>query len=213
MAHLEVKPKNSTPWWVWLILALIALAILLFSLRRCNGDHMENKAGKDTLSTSTTNEKDAVAMTEPDWSSVNFNLPASVDPDITDKDIVVRNGDDYTIFTLGENILFATDDNKLHGGASEVKLKRIAEVLKKRYKGSYIGVFGNTDSTGSTTHNKKLGAERAAAVQEWLVNSAGIEKDRLSIHSLGENRPVATNSNEPGRQQNRNVEIVAFKQK
>ncbi|VFA44101.1 OmpA family protein [Chryseobacterium indologenes] len=212
MAHLEVKPKNGTPWWVWLILALIALAILLFSLRRCNGDTKENKAVTDTLTTSTANQKDAVAMTEPDWSSVNFNSPASADPDIADKDIVVRNGADYTIFTLGENILFATDDNKIQG-SSEAKLKRIVEVLNKRYKGSYIGVYGNTDSTGTANHNKKLGADRAAAVQEWLINSGEIEKDRLSIHSLGEKEPVATNSNEPGRQQNRNVEIVAFKQK
>lgn len=212
MAHLEVKPKNGTPWWVWLILALIALAILLFSLKRCNGDTTENKALNDTLANSATNQKDAVAMTEPDWSSVNFNSPTSEDPDIKDKDIVVRNGDDYTIFTLGENILFATDDNKIQGN-SEAKLQRIVEVLNKRYKGSYIGVFGNTDSTGTPTHNKKLGADRAAAVQQWLVNKGGIEKDRLSIHSLGENKPVATNSNKPGRQQNRNVEIVAFKQK
>lgn len=212
MAHLEVKPKNGTPWWVWLILALIALAILLFSLRRCNGDTTENKAGKDTLTTSNANQKDAVAMTQPDWNSVNFNSPASADPDIADKDIMVRNGADYTIFTLGENILFATDDNKIQG-SSEAKLKRIVEVLNKRYKGSYIGVFGNTDSTGTTNHNKKLGADRAAAVKEWLINSGGIENDKLSIHSLGEKEPVATNSNEPGRQQNRNVEIVAFKQK
>lgn len=212
MAHLEVKPKNGTPWWVWLILALVALAILLFSLRRCNNDRTENNKGKDTLTTSTANQKDAVAMTQPNWNSVNFNSPVSADPDITDKDIVVRNAADYTIFTLGENILFATDDNKIQG-SSEAKLKRIVEVLDKRYEGSYIGIFGNTDSTGTTTHNKKLGAERAAAVQEWLINRGGIEKDRLSIHSVGENKPVATNSNESGRQQNRNVEIVAFKQK
>ncbi|OCK51279.1 hypothetical protein BA768_17120 [Chryseobacterium sp. CBo1] len=218
MAHLEVKPKSGLPWWAWLLLALIALAILLFAMKRCNQDTTHEKVISDTanVATDTTNvttgQADAVAMTEPDWSSVNFDSPPTSDPDITDKDIIVRQGADYTIYTLGENILFATDQNKIQS-KSEAKLKRIADVLNKRFAGSYIGVYGNTDSTGTATHNKQLGAERATAVKDWLVNSGKIDQGKVSIHSLGENEPVATNANEAGRKQNRNVEIVAFKNK
>ncbi len=116
---------------------------------------MQNKAATDTLVTTRADGKNVVAVTEPDWNSINFDSPESADPDITDKNITVRNGTDYTIFTLGENILFSKDDNKIQE-ISEEKLKHIANVLNRRYKGSYIGIYGNTDSSGTTTHNKKL---------------------------------------------------------
>lgn len=212
MAHLEVKPKSGTPWWVWLLLAIIALAILLFLVKRCNTDTTEGTGATDTIANSTVDRGDALATTEPDWSSVDFNTPRSSDPDITDEDIWIRENADYTIYTLGENILFAPDEKGIQS-SSEAKLKQIADALNKRFKGTYIGVFGNTDSTGTASHNKQLGAERATAVKDWLVSSGGIDRDKVSTHSLGENQPVASNATESGREQNRSVEIVAFRNK
>jgi len=42
MAHLEVKPKSGAPWWLWLLLALIALAIILFFINRNNSSIVLN---------------------------------------------------------------------------------------------------------------------------------------------------------------------------
>ncbi|WP_345949248.1 OmpA family protein [Mucilaginibacter sp. PAMB04274] len=211
MAHLEVKPKSGTPWWLWLLLAIIALAILLFLFKGCGNKTADVVTTDSTaVSTDTTlNKEDALAATEPDWNKVDFNAPKSSDPDVTDKDISVSGNDEYTIYTLGENILFATDQNAVQGSA-EAKLKQIVASLNKRYKGASIGVFGNTDSTGTAGHNKQLGAERAAAVKDWLVKTGGVEDGKVSIHSFGEKEPVASNATASGRQQNRNVEIVAF---
>jgi outer membrane protein OmpA-like peptidoglycan-associated protein len=58
-----------------------------------------------------------------------------------------------------------------------------------------------------------LGAERAAAVKDWLVKTGGLDSTLVSIHSLGESKPVASNATAGGRQQNRNVSIVAFPNK
>lgn len=207
MAHLEVKPKSKTPWWLWLLLAIIALAILFFLLKG-NGNDNTEVATSDSTTTAVDGER-ALAATEPDWNTVDFNSPESSDPDISDADISVRGNDQYTIYSLGENVLFATDQNAVQGSA-ETKLKQIVASLNKRFPGASIGVFGNTDSTGTAGHNKQLGAERAAAVKDWLVKTGGVEESRVSIHSSGEREPVASNATASGRQQNRNVEIVAF---
>ena len=50
--------------------------------------------------------------------------------------------------------------------------------------------------------------QRADAVKGWL-QSNGIDAGRISVNAIGEARPVASNSTEAGRQQNRRVEIVA----
>lgn len=211
MAHLEVKPKSGTPWWLWLLLALIALAILLFLVKGCGNKSKEVATTDSTATTAdTSSTKDnALAATEPDWNSVDFNSPKSTDADITDNDIQVSGNDKYTIYTLGENILFATDKKEVQGSA-DAKLKQIIASLNKRFKGATIGVFGNTDSTGTAGHNKELGAERAAAVKAWLTKNGGLDESKVSVHSYGEKAPVASNATAKGREQNRNVEIVAF---
>jgi outer membrane protein OmpA-like peptidoglycan-associated protein len=208
MAHLEVEPKKSTPW-LWILLALVALAVLFFLFKGC-GNGTVNKATTDSTSTTSadTSAGNAIAATQPDWSKVDLNAPETRDADITDKDVTVRGNDQYTIYSLGEDILFATDKNALQGSA-ESKLKQVVTSLTKRFKGAVIGVYGSTDATGDAAHNKQLGADRANAVKEWLVKN-GIDADKISVQSLGETEPVATNETKTGRQQNRNVSIVAF---
>lgn len=212
MAQLDVQPKKSNPWWLWLLLALIALAILLFLFKGCG--KTQTVATTDSTSTTTTDTsmaagKQTIAATQPDFNSVDFNSPKSSDPDITDKDIAVSGNDKYTIYSLGENILFATDQSAVQSSADQ-KLKQVVASLNKRFKGATIGVYGNTDSTGTDSHNKQLGAQRAAAVKDWLVKTGGLSEATISVHSLGDTKPVASNATAGGRQQNRNVEIVAF---
>lgn len=206
MAELDVQPKRSSPWWLWLLIALIALVILIFLFKGCNS---KKTMVSTTDSTSTTK---TVAVTQPDWSKVDFNAAKSSDADVTDPGISVSGNDQYTIYTLGENILFASNDTTLQGSAGD-KLKQITASLNKRFKGASIGVYGSTDSTGTAGHNKALGAERATAVKDWLVKTGGLDSASVSVHSLGETKPVATNATASGRQQNRNVSIVAFPNK
>jgi outer membrane protein OmpA-like peptidoglycan-associated protein len=211
MAELDVRPKRSNPWWLWLLLALVLLALLFFLLKGCN-----NKDGgaaatdsTSTAATDTSGAKQTIAATEPDWSSVNFNAPKSSDQDITDAAIGVSGTDKYTIYTLGENILFATDKSALQGSA-DAKLKQVVSSINKRFKGATVGVYGSTDDQGAAGANKQLGAERAAAVKDWLVKTGGLDSTKISVRSFGESKPVASNNTAAGRQQNRNVTIVAF---
>lgn len=204
MAELDVQPKKSSPW-IWILLALVAIVILFFLVKGCNSK-------TTTVATTDSTTTKTVAVTRPDWDKVDFNAAKATDADVTDPAIAVSGNDQYTIYTLGENILFATDQNNLQGTAGD-KLKQIVASLNKRFKGASIGVYGSTDSTGTAGHNKMLGAERAAAVKNWLVQTGGLDSTLVSIHSVGETKPVATNATAGGRQQNRNVSIVAFPNK
>ena len=209
MAHLEVKPKSGTPWWLWLLIAVIAIAILLFLLKSCNGTKTAAVADSTKAPADSGAAKPVVAATTPDYNGVDFNSPKSSDPDVTDKDIAVSGTNKYTIYTLGENVLFATDQSTVQGSADS-KLKQVIASLNKRFKGAAIAIYGNTDSTGTAGHNKQLGADRAMAVKNWMVSTGGLDSSKVSVHSLGASKPVATNATAKGRQENRNVEIVAF---
>jgi outer membrane protein OmpA-like peptidoglycan-associated protein len=148
-------------------------------------------------------------MTTPDWNSVDFNAASQTDADITDSDIQTRGNGKYTIYTLGENILFPSGGNDLSENGVK-KLQMIAEVISRRFEGGTIGIYGSTDSTGPVDENKELGKERATAVKDWLTQQGNISSDQISVRSLGETEPIADNDTQRGRQQNRNVSIVVF---
>lgn len=65
---------------------------------------------------------------------------------------------------------------------------------------------GHTCSKGSAQYNQILSEQRSKAVLQGLINR-GINRDRLTTKGFGESRPIADNSNEQGRRQNRRVEI------
>ncbi len=74
------------------------------------------------------------------------------------------------------------------------------------YPNSLIDVMGHTDSTGSDAYNLNLSRQRAESVTNYLV-SRGVARARIESIGYGEQYPVADNSTEAGRAQNRRVEI------
>lgn len=200
MAELNVQPKKKSPV-IWILLVLVALALLFLLLRGCNDHNSPGYHGKDTIAT-----------TVKDWNKIDFNAPGSTYEEVTDKGIVIRKNKDYTIYTLGENILFATDQSELQHGA-EVQLKQISGSLKRRFDGASLAVYGNTDATGTAEHNKQLGAARAKAVKNWLVENGEISADKITIYTKGESKPIASNATAKGKRLNRSVEIVALANK
>lgn len=205
MAELDVQPKKNNPWWLWLLLLLVALALLFFFLRGCNNKNA-NQTGVDSTAANSADKTQAVAATT--TNPIDFNSPKASYEEITDTSISVRGNNNYTIYGLGEDILFDKDKSTLKSTA-ETELKMIAGSLNKRFKGAELSVYGRTDSTGTAAHNKQLGAARAEAVRVWLVKNENLPDSAISIHSFGESNPVASNATAAGRQENRSVAIVA----
>jgi outer membrane protein OmpA-like peptidoglycan-associated protein len=85
------------------------------------------------------------------------------------------------------------------------KCDRIAAAVKT--KSTRLRVTGYTDSIGSEAYNLRLGERRAESVERCLVER-GVGADRITVRSLGEADPVASNATEDGRQKNRRVEVV-----
>jgi OOP family OmpA-OmpF porin len=83
----------------------------------------------------------------------------------------------------------------------------LAEVAKqKNVTWQTVTATGYTDSVGSLPVNRRLSQQRAAAVKQYLV---GKGLDGSMIHALGkaDANPVAPNSDESGRAQNRRTDI------
>ena len=74
------------------------------------------------------------------------------------------------------------------------------------YPNSLIDVMGHTDSTGSEQYNLDLSKRRADSVANYLT-SRGVSRARIETIGYGEAYPVADNTTEAGRAQNRRVEI------
>ena len=76
----------------------------------------------------------------------------------------------------------------------------------KQYPELRIMVSGHTDNVGEPQKNVELSQERASAVKEYMVGK-GIETGRIETRGAGPNEPVADNSTDKGRQQNRRIEF------
>jgi outer membrane protein OmpA-like peptidoglycan-associated protein len=74
-----------------------------------------------------------------------------------------------------------------------------------------VVVVGHTDRTGSEEANYRLGQQRAAAVAHYLLDEHRLDPVRLRVTSAGDTRPVADNATAEGRQQNRRVEILVYR--
>lgn len=107
--------------------------------------------------------------------------------------------------TFDEGILFDFDSARLRPGAKEA-IEDLASVLKE-YEETTIIFAGHTDSIGSAEYNQKLSLQRAKSVALYTAKQ-GVEATRFQIVGYGETQPVADNSTEYGRQQNRRVEIA-----
>jgi outer membrane protein OmpA-like peptidoglycan-associated protein len=80
-----------------------------------------------------------------------------------------------------------------------------------RVQEQQVVVVGHTDRTGSEEANYRLGQQRATAVAHYLLDAHGLDPVRVRVTSAGDTRPVADNATAEGRQQNRRVEILVYR--
>ncbi|MCP2043179.1 OmpA family protein [Pontibacter sp. HSC-36F09] len=103
------------------------------------------------------------------------------------------------------HINFDTDKATLKPDGMEV-VSEIVKVLKED-PALRIAINGYTDNSGNKEHNQNLSESRASAVKAE-VSGAGIAPDRLTSKGFGQENPIADNSTEEGKAQNRRVELV-----
>jgi outer membrane protein OmpA-like peptidoglycan-associated protein len=92
---------------------------------------------------------------------------------------------------------------------SREQLQNIAAIMKA-FPAVSLKIGGYTDNTGNAAANKKLSQGRAEAVMTELVR-LGVAQDRLEAEGYGPEHPVASNSTEEGRAQNRRTALRVTK--
>jgi OOP family OmpA-OmpF porin len=101
------------------------------------------------------------------------------------------------------NIQFEFDSSVLKTSSYPVLDATSADL---RANSSTRTLAGYASSEGTAAHNMRLSKDRANSVKTYLVNS-GVDAKRLKVKAFGETNPVADNSTEEGRVQNRRVEF------
>jgi OOP family OmpA-OmpF porin len=143
-------------------------------------------------------------------------IPVSENLDLTKADQYKELERDLTLVPLEKdqtirmnNIFFETGKADLQP-ESFAELNRIFQVLHDN-QSMEIEIDGHTDNVGPPAVNKVLSEARATSVQTYLTKK-GIEAKRLRAKGFGENKPIASNNTDGGRQQNRRVEFTILKQ-
>lgn len=85
-------------------------------------------------------------------------------------------------------------------------LKEIASLLAST-PDRKVKITGHTDSDGKADHNLALSLQRAQAVKNVLVQEFQLKEEQLQVEGKGSQEPVADNTTDEGKAQNRRVEF------
>ncbi|OFY37964.1 MAG: hypothetical protein A2W91_20540 [Bacteroidetes bacterium GWF2_38_335] len=174
----------------------------------------------------------AIARTDPNTGEFKIILPAGKNYGFraiglgffdVNKNIDLSDIDEYTEITeemmrlnpieVGQvvrlnNIFFETAKATLKP-ESFPELNRCVQFLEDNGN-LEIEIAGHTDNVGPDDYNQKLSQDRAQAVADYIILN-GVKKERLVVKGYGETRPIAFNTDEEGRSQNRRVEFQVLK--
>jgi outer membrane protein OmpA-like peptidoglycan-associated protein len=135
--------------------------------------------------------------------SENFDIPNGAADNLVNKVIELKNIAIGSKVAL-RNIFFDVGKSVLRP-ESNAELDRLVKLMKD-VPSLKIEISGHTDNSGSATINETLSQSRADAVVTYL-SSKGFAATRLTAKGYGSSKPVATNSTDEGRQQNRRTEF------
>lgn len=103
------------------------------------------------------------------------------------------------------NIFFESEKFSLKN-ESNAELETVVKLLNKNPT-LHIEIGGHTDNTGNEAHNQLLSENRAKSVYDYLINQH-IDAERISYKGYAATKPVASNTTESGKAQNRRTELV-----
>lgn len=85
------------------------------------------------------------------------------------------------------------------------RLDSVVEYMTHK-KSARIQIAGHTDNVGNPKKNKALSEKRAQSCRDYLVGK-GIDGSRIDAVGFGDERPIAPNDTDEGRQKNRRIEV------
>ncbi|MBQ9640499.1 MAG: OmpA family protein [Bacteroidaceae bacterium] len=133
------------------------------------------------------------------------------------EEVTDQNGLKAVKVTFESGILFPSGSSALSADA-QGSLQKFANTVLKTNTDMDCAIKGYTDNTGwknttaaeSQQKNQELSLQRAQAVSTYLLNQGVPSSQIKAIEGLGETNPVADNSTNEGKTQNRRVEVYIY---
>ena len=220
----SAPPTNMprTGRWFWPVAGIAALALLWFTIsqRRARVNAREN-VGSAVVDTVTNRGGRVVGTAGGEVSGTLGGLgvittkvlPNGVALRVPDNGVEAelvgfvddpsRPVDETTWFNF-DRVTFGTNSATITPESHD-QLNNIAAILKA-YPTVNVTVGGYTDNVGGAAANRRLSQRRADAVQRELIRR-GIPLSRVNAKGYGQEHPVADNSTEDGRAQNRRIAL------
>lgn len=205
-APARVAPEKSGMRLIWPLLALLVLVGLLwYSMRGKQNVAVpeQNAAGQEVQVAAGADLGEFIKRPLPNGMVLNIPKAGIENKLISFIEDPARPANKTTWFDF-DRLQFETGKSTLQNSSQE-QLDNIANVLAA-YPNVKVKIGGYTDNTGDKAMNMNLSADRAATVMNALLQ-AGVNKDRLSAEGYGEDHPVADNTTEEGRTQNRRTSL------
>ena len=103
-------------------------------------------------------------------------------------------------------IYFPANSSRVLGKTTIKKLKNVVSTLLNQMDFKVL-LEGHSSNDGDFTINLNLSQQRANIVKDFLIGE-GVESNRISVKSLGEDEPIYDNNTSQGRALNRCVLII-----
>lgn len=128
-----------------------------------------------------------------------------------------NNGLQAVKVTFDSGILFATGNAALSSSA-KASLSKFANNVLNQNRDMDVTIYGYTDNQGwrnstaeqSYQKNLNLSQERAQSVSSYLLGCGVSASQIKTVEGMGESNPIADNSTEAGRRENRRVEVYMY---
>ncbi len=121
--------------------------------------------------------------------------------------VSIRRVGDQIELVMPSNITFASNQSDIKPEFYQT-LNGVGKVLAK-YDQTTLVIGGHTDASGSDDYNMDLSIKRAENVGNYLA-SQGVVSPRIRALGYGESQPVADNTSDSGKSQNRRVQILIY---
>ena len=113
---------------------------------------------------------------------------------------------DYETKAIFANATVYFEFDKFNLNSKSLQTLKSAVSAMKDNQSIRITISGHADEQGTREYNLALGQRRADAVKDYFVLS-GIDINRISVKSYGEERPISYGSDESSYAKNRRAEI------
>ena len=206
----EVRPKTKNWLWPLVLLGILLLFGLVWFFNRGSGVNTAVSQATDTATQAGNAVANGVASlgaffqtSLPD--GVVLNIPQNG----VENELLIFIKDPSAQVTTEtwfdfDRLLFDTGSATL-APSSQEQLQNIANILKA-YPNVHVRIGGYTDNQGDAAANLKLSQDRADNVMHEIV-VLGVDPARIDSKGYGEEHPVADNSTEAGRTQNRRISL------